>query len=49
MQTYQKKPRYLSTNLEKLTGLNYLSKNVIKNLFMLDQHIHYQKFKTVIG
>ena len=49
MQTYQKKPRYLSAYQEKITGLNYLSKNFIKSYFMLDDHIHYHKFETVTG
>ena len=47
IQTYQKKPRNISTYLERVTGLNYLSKNFIKNYFMLDHHIHYPKFETV--
>ena len=47
MQTYQKKLRNISTYLERVTGLNYLSKNFIKNYFMLDHHIHYHKFETV--
>ena len=33
MQTYQKKPRYLSTYLEKITALNYLSKEFHQKLF----------------
>ena len=34
---------------KKMAGLNYLSKNFVKNYFMLYHHKHYHKFETVTG